>query len=417
MKNHLILFSALLLSSISFGQTTTWYQIPTGTTNKLRAIDFPTETVGYIVGDDSTILKTLDGGATWVQMPLNGIQLISPNESFYDVDFIDADTGFLTAAYSGIYKTSDGGQSWNQMVGQISNMCYHYTVFPFASDNLFSGGAGCFEGAIIDHFEDVSWITTAIDTQFWDSDIRVQEFSFVNPTLGLAATKSEIMLRTIDSGATWDTISTGITGFLTSVIMVNDTLCYAGYDENGGGFGILVSTDGGLTWEQDINSATFYYPAYLSVHAAQNGDIYSSAVPSNALGGLIFENEDGTNWMYYNVDQTINDMTSYGSDITFGVGDNGYLVVNVPLGELGIYGVDLIQFSAYPNPVLKELTIDNPNSERMEVIISDAGGRMLMNEIAQPGQTAIDCASLNSGMYFVQVKIGERSGLQRIVKQ
>lgn len=416
MKNYFVLCSALLLALLSFGQTTTWYEIPTGTTNKLRAIDFPTENVGYIVGDDSTILKTLDGGATWVQMPLNGIQLISPNESFYDVDFVDANTGFITAAYSGIFKTTDGGQSWIQMIGQISNMCYHYTVWPFTEGDFLSGGAGCFEGAVIDHFENGSWTTSSIDTQFWDSGIRVQEFSFFNTMLGLAATKSDVMLRTIDAGATWDTISTGITGFLTSVVMVNDTLCYAGYDENGGGFGILVSTDGGLTWEQDINSATFYYPSYLSVCNAQNGDVYSGAVPSNLPGGLIFENTGGTNWMYYNVDQAINDMTSYGSDITFGVGDSGYVVVNVPLGELGVYGVDLIDFKVYPNPLLNELTIENPNSETLEVTIMDANGRLLLSDLAQAGISTLDCSSLKSGIYFVKVKVGDRCGLQRISK-
>ena len=81
--------------------------------------------------------------------------------------------------------------------------------------------------------------------------------------------------------------------------------------KNGGGFGILRSDDGGLTWSQDINSATFFYPAYLSVAVASNGDFYSGARPSSSPGGLMFETTDGVNWNYEPVDQPINSIDSY----------------------------------------------------------------------------------------------------------
>lgn len=416
MKKILTIICSALISLTTLGQTT-WYEIPTGTTKKLNAIDFPTNTVGYIVGNDSTILKTIDGGLTWEQLGLNGIDIIGPSDDFYDVDFVDADTGFITSSYSGLYKTVDGGQNWTQLFGQSSSMCYYHTVHSFSGDNFFSGGAGCFEGAIIEHFEMSSSTTSAIDTQFWDNQIRVQAFSFVNPTVGLAATKSEIMLRTIDGGATWDTISTGIDGFLTSVVMVDELICFAGYDEMGGGFGILKSIDGGLTWEQDINSATFYYPAYLSVHAAQNGDIYSGAVPSNSPGGLIFESTDLANWEYYTVDQPINDMTSYGSDITFGVGDSGYLVVNTPILELSTYEHDLIQFEVYPNPVNDKFTVKNPNSVSLELMILDASGRIIKRELIGPGLSSISTEQLTQGIYFVKVISANQFGLKRILKE
>lgn len=419
MKKYLIIVCTVLLSSITIGQTT-WYEIPTGTTKKLNAIDFPSNNVGYIVGEDSTILKTINGGQTWETLGMNGISISSLSDNFTDIDFIDENTGFLISGYSGTYKTTDGGQTWAIVTGQMSNMCFPHTVYPFSNTNFFVAGGGCFEGAIIDHFVNNQWNNANLSLNFWNSNETIVEMSFNDLSQGLAATRSEYILKTIDAGVNWDTISTGISGELTSVVMVNDTLCFAGYDEIGNGFGILKSVDGGLTWIQDINSATFYYPAYLSVHAAQNGDIYSGAVPSNSPGGLIFESTDITNWNYYNVDQPINAMTSYGSDITFGIGDSGYLVVNTPIVDLGIDGIDgidLIDFNVYPNPVLSELTIENPNTEMMEVTILDASGRILATEFAQSGLNTIDCSNLTNGMYFVKAKIGNKFGLQRIVKQ
>ena len=415
MKNTLLLILSIVLSSIAFGQST-WYEIPTGTTKKLNSIDFPSNNVGYIVGEDSTLLKTVNGGQTWVQLGLNGISILGLDDNFTDVDFIDENTGFLVSGYSGTYKTSDGGQTWVSVSGQTSNMCFPNILFPFTGTQFLVGGTGCFEGAIIDRYDNGTWTNANLAMNFWNSQITVEEMSFVNPNIGLAATRSEYMLRTIDAGLNWDTISTGMGGELTSVVMVNDTLCYAGYHGMGSNIlGILKSVDGGLTWALDNAPSAFGTLTYLSVHAAQNGDIYSGAV-STIYPGLIYETTDLTNWTPAGVDHSINDLTSYGSDITFGVGDSGYLVVNTPIADLGIGEFDLIEFDAYPNPVMNELIIQNPNAETMEVIILDASGRIVKKEFAQSGTSSINFSEITNGIYFVQVKIGDKSGIKHLLK-
>jgi photosystem II stability/assembly factor-like uncharacterized protein len=412
MKNYILIFTCVLFGSMAFAQST-WYEISTGVSGDLQAIDFPTPSVGYIVGYDTTILKTTDGGQTWGQLGLNGISPIGLNDDFTDVKFIDANIGFIVTGYSGVFKTVDGAQTWSQ-VGY--SMCFPHTTYLFDESNYLVAGGDCFEGAKIDKVVNGAGSQASISTNFWNSNEIVVEMSFVDANRGLAATMGEYMLRTVDGGSNWDTISTNINGFLTSVVMVDDTLCYAGYNENGGGFGILKSVDGGLSWEQDLNSATFFYPAYLSVHAANNGDIYSGAVPSNSPGGLIFESVDGVNWDYQSVDQAINAMASYGSDVTFGVGDSGYLVVNMPIANLDFEDVYQIEFNVYPNPVLDELTINNPHSEIMEVRIFDTEGRIVKSEKVMPGLSKINTSNFSRGMYIVKAKIGNKCSQQRIIK-
>ncbi|MDG1331877.1 MAG: YCF48-related protein [Crocinitomicaceae bacterium] len=417
MKKSILIIASLLLGSTVFGQTT-WNEIQTGTTKKLNAIDFPTTNVGYIVGEDSTILKSTDGGQTWQQLPMNGINIVGLDDEFRDIDFIDENVGFLVSGYSGIFRTSDGGQTWNVIGGQASNMCFPHCVFPFSGTDFFAGGAGCFEGAIIDHYQNGNWDNATLAMDFWDSGQTVMQMSFSDANHGMAATYGEYMLRTVDGGVFFDTIFIDIPGRLTSVVMVDDTLCYAGYeDPSSQGFGILKSEDGGLTWSQDINSATFYYPSYLSVEAASNGDIYSGGFSPNAPGGLIFETVDGVSWDYQNVDQPINAMTSVGSDITFGVGDSGYLVVNMPVEELSVTETEILEFTVYPNPISDELTIVNPENKPMDIRILDVTGSVVRTEDLQNGSSTINVTELNQGIYFVEVRIGEKTGLERIVKK
>ena len=65
MKTITFVLSTFLLST---GYTQDWFQVESGTLNDLKVIDFPTNLVGYIGGEDSLLLKTIDGGQTWEKL-------------------------------------------------------------------------------------------------------------------------------------------------------------------------------------------------------------------------------------------------------------------------------------------------------------------------------------------------------------
>ena len=406
MKKLLFIFVIVL----SFGTTAqNWYPVSVPTTSKLLAIDFPSSSVGYIVGEDTTILKTTDGGQTWSQLSTNGIQTQSLAYAITDVHFVDELIGFIVVGYSGTYKTIDGGQSWALVAGQTSNMCFPQTIYPFSENSYFIGGAGCFEGAIIDEFASGTWTRNTPAGLFWDSQENVQEIDFVNSNLGLAAVKNQYLLRTTDGGQSWDTVPTGIdpNGFLTSVLMVNDTLCYAGYaNVNTSGFGVLMSVDGGLTWAEDVNSATFFYPDYFCLTSANNGTIYSGGQPSFGAGGLIFETTLGatTIWDYATVDQPIYDMDSYGNAITFGVGDSGYVVVNTPTIDLAVQQLDVIPtISMYPNPANVELIVESSATILSVKVVNLAGMETKVRQQALTNKAILNVSELSSGLYSVLI--------------
>lgn len=69
---------------------------------------FPTESVGYGVGEGNSVYKTMDGGLTWSDL---GPQV--PAQQF-TIFFLDEMRGWTGGAGAGA-RTTDGGQTWNTM--------------------------------------------------------------------------------------------------------------------------------------------------------------------------------------------------------------------------------------------------------------------------------------------------------------
>ena len=145
MKIVLVLFAALFLTWN--GNAQLWYEVSVPTGYNLNAIDFPSNTVGYIVGDSTTILKTTDGGITWQEVNHSGLFNSNFSHEIVDIDFVDEVTGFIAILNDneGVYKTSDGGLTWTPAANNMSNMCYKSSVYANSGDDYFVGGAGCFQ--------------------------------------------------------------------------------------------------------------------------------------------------------------------------------------------------------------------------------------------------------------------------------
>lgn len=415
------LFFVLAITAISATakSQTTWYEIPTGTDKKLNTIDFPTPAVGYIGGNDSLLLKTIDGGKTWNQLNYTGVNFYPGGENIINLKFVSAQIGYLAAGpYGGIYKTIDGGSTWTAMT-PAGVLCFSGGLYFFDENNGFFGGSGCFQGETIEKLVGGTMTTTTINTATWLAENRVVDFDFLNANFGLAASYSGYILRTTDGGSTWDTIPTGQPDLvpLTSVVIYNDTIAYAGYDDLGTGFGILRTIDGGLTWQQDLSSVTFYYPAYLSVHKSGDNTIYSGT--SSSTAGVIFESPGYESWNFYPVDHPIYDMSSYGDSVVFGVGDSGYVVVNRPPSTLQVESKKdwtTGEVVIFPNPTKGQITLQLPNSVNADLITISIFN--LVGELVYKNNgvnLSIDLSMLKAGIYLVQINSELESYTTRII--
>jgi len=85
--------------------------ISSGTSKQLTSIFFPSTNIGYIAGDNGTILKTSNGGTTWINLPSS-----SPN-NYTSIFFTDVNTGYVAGTYGPILKTINGGTKWTAIGG------------------------------------------------------------------------------------------------------------------------------------------------------------------------------------------------------------------------------------------------------------------------------------------------------------
>jgi photosystem II stability/assembly factor-like uncharacterized protein len=111
------------LSTNNGGDTWNPANIPDSNFYMLKAVHFPNSNVGYAVSTLGPLLKTINGGKTWVAGELN------PNYSS-SLFFTDSSTGFVTAP--GIYKTTDAGQTWQltNIIGVTGSHYFNSIFFP-----------------------------------------------------------------------------------------------------------------------------------------------------------------------------------------------------------------------------------------------------------------------------------------------
>ena len=78
--------------------------------DNFRDVDFPTPTIGYIVGWAGTILKTVDEGKTWQRLRNGNRPFVGGH--FKAVKFVSETKGYIVGDNGLFWRTVNGGDSW-----------------------------------------------------------------------------------------------------------------------------------------------------------------------------------------------------------------------------------------------------------------------------------------------------------------
>ena len=103
---HTTAFLFLLIRLSVNAQEGWFWQNPLPQGNSLNDGFFINENYGWLVGNSGTILKTSNGGSTWINQSINKTVTLIP------VYFTDINNGTIVGSNSTILKTTNKGSSW-----------------------------------------------------------------------------------------------------------------------------------------------------------------------------------------------------------------------------------------------------------------------------------------------------------------
>jgi photosystem II stability/assembly factor-like uncharacterized protein len=89
-----------------------WLDQVSGTSATFRGASAVSDLVAWASGSGGTVVRTIDGGATWQTRTMPGLD----TDELRDIEALSADVAWVMAVGRGtesrIYKTSDGGDTW-----------------------------------------------------------------------------------------------------------------------------------------------------------------------------------------------------------------------------------------------------------------------------------------------------------------
>lgn len=302
MRKHFYLLF-LFVFFFSLTQAQTWRRLG-GWGNQYTGIVWVNEEVGYISGNQ-IILKSIDGGLSWVEQetPLKTKMLA--------VDFFSESVGMMVGENGNIFKTNNGGNTWTlSNIGSDVNLnkvkyLSQQRIYVVADNGEIyrSNNAG------------ESWTRQNLGT---NADLR--GLFFVNSDTGYVAASNGQIFRTFNGGNNWTTRNTGQNRALNDVHFVNGTTGYA----VGNRGTILRTSDTGDSWtavssgtERDLYAVSFNRSnRNLGVVTGENATLLRTV-----NGGSTFEGRNVNNQETY-LDAAFRD----DSNNVFALGTNGFLI-------------------------------------------------------------------------------------------
>ncbi len=194
---------------------------------------------GWIVGQPSILLHTTDGGKSWLRIPLNEKLPGAPNT----IVALGAKSAEMTTDVGAIYRTTDGGRSWQAMVEEAVGV-----VRNIARSTDGSYVAVSARGSFYSTWKpgDEAWTP-----HNRNSSRRVQNMGFTaDGRLWMLARGGQVQFTTAGDPENWE--DSFAPEFSTSWGLLD--MAYRTPDEvwlAGGSGNLLRSLDGGKSWEKD----------------------------------------------------------------------------------------------------------------------------------------------------------------------
>ncbi len=242
MKVTLLLF---MLYSVQLFCQDYWRQLQSGVSSFLRDISFVSIDTGWVVGHAGTILKTTNGGNTWIPQS-------APTNDYLSVCFIDSYTGWIGGTNGIILRTTNGGANW--MSSQFSNDDIASVWFLNKSDGF------ALSTYVTNQVRYVYLIKSTDGGINWYVQNGYSNYSLLDlyfrEKYGWAVGTNGFMLRTTNGGTNWQYNFLPTLQWLYDVFFVNSNKGWT-VGGNVNTAVILKTNDGGINWTSQLESSLY----------------------------------------------------------------------------------------------------------------------------------------------------------------
>lgn len=432
MKNFAwFLTSILLVPVFVFGQQGSWVWLnpyPTGL--QINQVYFLSESEGFVVGRGGTLMRTSDGGDSWLQatvpvdvyfikMVFSGASngwVLGKGDYYYggrvfattdggmnwveqtlpttygnvqDIFFLDNQNGWIVGENGLVFRTSNGGSTWQDKSitgGDVPS--FYFVSFSSLTQGIALGRSSYYYGFAIAQTTDGgdNWLVqySGLQNSMYGAD-RIDNSTVV--TVG----DQGLVLKTSDEGKSWF-FPMGLPSENLAAVDFYDPLWGMAAGESGS---IIQTDDGGSTWTEILTGYSIPLRSIQilnqnAIYAGGSGEYYS-------MGPGILVSTDGGN-IWSNKARSIEQSFSI-QGISFSISTYGMVA-----GDYYVYGTadgginwNLLRF--------------NNNDYIQDVVCIDS-----LNAIAVGGRSgqALALRTTNGGTSWQTLVFGSYSTLNRV---
>ncbi|WP_300662827.1 YCF48-related protein [Fluviicola sp.] len=266
----LLLVTALLFSVFQITAQLSW-QNPHLTGERFNDIQFVSPSVGWVVGDVGTLLKTEDGGGTWSKLNAGICENIS------EVHFLNVNEGWILGEGK-LYHTVNGGNTWSFF--PVLN--YNH----IASMNMVSSTVwfvGCEGGLLLTTNGGNTWElkNTSISTTF----------AFANERKGWQIAPFGGVKYTTDGGVNWVTQASGVSENILDICIIDSNEVWMS-----GVSGLIHTTNAGTNWTINQSSRSVVGTTLIFTSDCQFLDSSLGWAISPIYECVIITTDGGASW-------------------------------------------------------------------------------------------------------------------------